>query len=359
MRKVLIPALFLFIFAFLTSSCATQKYTYREPAYDKSITPWSVLKGISLSRELKKKILALNPESVSGKDVQEILSRAPAPRIINIHGGIYPVHLAMESFSHFLISMGYPVEKIRNPKNGSYSHSCYESSTKLAGMIAWYYEREGLRPMIIGHSQGGVQAIKVLHQLAGNLNTSIPVWNPLHDKAEVRNVIIDPVTGNERPVTGLTISYATAVGAGGLTRFLPNQWVMTGKLRSIPDSVESFTGFVIGLDILGGDLLGFGPGNRYEPNGTARVRNVTLPATYSHVTVPTTRHLAESHDIRDWLNTYTPSDEPELNVTFESSSTNILWAADVWHSIKKHWVLELQRVIHAQRDMMASWTAGN
>ena len=44
------------------------------------------------------------------------------------------------------------------------------------------------------------------------------------------------------------------------------------------------------------------------------------------------------------------SEKPVLNVTFESSSTNILWAADVWHSIKKHWVLELQRLIRAKTD---------
>lgn len=357
MRKKFIPVLF-FICAGLAGSCATHTYTYREPSYEENVSPWSVLKEIFLSPEHKQDILALDPESVSGQDVQEVLSRAPAPRIINIHGGIYPVHLVMESFSHFLVSMGYPEEKIRNPKNGSYSHSCYESSARLAGMIAWYYEREGLSPMIIGHSQGGIQAVKVLHQLAGNFSASIPVWNPLRDKAEDRNVIMDPLSGNLRPVTGLTISYATAVGAGGLTRLLPNQWVMTGKLRSIPDSVESFTGFAIGLDILGGDLLGFGPGNRYEPNGTARVRNVTLPATYSHVTVPITKHLANNDEIRNWLNSFVPSDEPELDIEFESSSTNILWAADVWHSIKKHWVLELQRVIHAQRDM-AAWTANN
>ena len=54
--------------------------------------------------------------------------------------------------------------------------------------------------------------------------------------------------------------------------------------------------------------------------------------------------------MRDWINNYLPSEKPVLDVTFESSSTNILWAADVWHSIKKHWVLELQRLIRAKRD---------
>jgi hypothetical protein len=27
----------------------------------------------------------------------------------------------------------------------------------------------------------------------------------------------------------------------------------------------------------------------------------------------------------------------------------VLWAADVWHSIKKHWALEAQRLVTARR----------
>jgi hypothetical protein len=39
----------------------------------------------------------------------------PAPRIMLVHGGVYPVHLAMTSFGTFLSSMGYPGAKIRDP----------------------------------------------------------------------------------------------------------------------------------------------------------------------------------------------------------------------------------------------------
>jgi hypothetical protein len=351
MRKFPLVISSFFILILIVTGCETPRYSYRESTYEKRIEAWTVLREFSLEPELERRILHLNPEYITGQDIHDVLSKAPGPRIINVHGGIYPVHLAMESFSYFLIAMGYPEEKIRDPGDGSYSYSCYESSQKLAGLIAWYYEKEGMKPMLVGHSQGGIQTVKILHQLAGNMSDTIPVWNPLLDKAEDRSSIIDPITGKEVPVVGIKVSYATAVGAGGFTRFLPNQWAMTGRLRSIPDSVEHFTGFYIGLDLLGGDFLGFGPGNKYEPNGTAEVRNVRLPASYSHVTVPTTRHLAESHEIRDWINSYTPSEEPELNTEFESPSTNILWAADVWHGIKKHWVLELQRLIRAKNSM--------
>lgn len=339
------------VFILALGSCVSHRYSYREAGYEKSVVPGTVLNNFNLEEELENRIRTLDPESVAGRDVEETLSHAPAPRIMNIHGGIYPVHLLMESFSKFLIFMGYPENKIRNPGDGSYSRSCYESSAKLAGLLAWYYEKEGMRPMIIGHSQGGMQAVKVLYQLAGHFSGRIEVWNPLTDDGEKRFTIIDPLTGEERPVVGLEASYVSAVGAGGMTRFLPNQWSMINRLRHIPDSVEEFTGFYMGLDFFGGDLFGFGSANKYEPNGDAAVRNVRLPASYSHIIVPMTRHLAKTEDTRKWINKYVPSDEPEIDKEFESSSANILWAADVWHSIKKHWVLELQRLILAKRNL--------
>jgi len=341
--------IYFFLLALSISGCAAHRYAYRLPTYEIPVERNTVLRSINVPPDIEEKILALDPESVSEKDIDEVLSHAPAPRIMNIHGGIYPVHLIMESFSKFLILMGYPEEKIRNPADGSYSYSCYESSRKLAGLLAWYYEREGMRPMIVGHSQGGIQTIKVLHQLAGHFEEQIPVWNPLDGKAGNRFSIIDPLTGEVQPVVGMKLSYATAVGAGGITRFLPNQWEMMNKLRTIPDTVEEFTGFYMGMDIFGGDLLGFGPANTYEPNGSTIVRTVKLPATYSHIFVPITRHLAKHQDTRDWINKYVPSDDPQLTGEFSSSTTNILWAADVWHSIKKHWVIELQNLIRAKR----------
>ncbi len=306
--------------------------------------------SLSLSRDMEDRILAIDPEQVTETDVKQILSTGPAPRIINIHGGIYPVHVVMESFSKFLMGMGYPESSIRNPGDGSYSFSCYDNSHKIAGAIAWYYEQDGMRPMMVGHSQGGIQAVKVLHDLAGSFEPRVAVWNPLTDKAEERYEVREPLTGYPTPVVGLQVSYATAVGAGGLTRILPNQWKMMRKLRQVPDSVIDFTGFYMGMDLLGGDLLGFGSGNKYEPSGVAIVRNVRLPTGSNHFNIPSTKHLLENGQMTEWIYNYIPSEEPTLDVEFGSDSSHILWAADVWHSIRKHWVLELQRVIHAQRD---------
>lgn len=338
------------LFVFSMHGCSARTYSYREPFYERHVEGHELLAEFSLPAEVEDEILALDPERITGEDIAGTLSRASAPRILNIHGGIYPVYLIMESFSKFLIFMGYPEEKIRNPRDGSYSLSCYEKSTNIAGQIAWYYEKEGMRPILVGHSQGGIQVVKVLHQLSGTFNRNIPVWNPLTEKAEDRNFIIDPLTGSETPVVGLRLAYATAVGAGGITRFLPNQWSMLGRLRGIPDSVEEFAGFYMGMDVFGGDLLGFGPLNHFRANGTAFVRNIKLPFSYSHVMVPVTRHLAKNEETRNWINSYTPSEEPGQAAGVSSPGINILWAADVWHSIKKHWVLELQRLIRAKRD---------
>jgi hypothetical protein len=303
------------------------------------------------SPEMRQRIMALDPEHVTDEDIHEALIGAPAPKIINIHGGLLPIESSMTSFAEFLIGMGYPRASIQNPRDGSYVFGYYVSSAKISGVIAWYYEHNGLRPMIVGHSQGGIQAVKILYKLAGDSTEKIPVWNPLTWKAEPRHEFIDPLTGCLRGVVGLRLPFATAVVAGGLGRALPNQWQMNGKLRKIPDSVEEFTGFQKGMDILGGDYLGYGPGNDYKSSGKAVVRNVRLPATYAHSTIPRTSHLLKSQQLKDWINNYQPSQDPvatpQLEVVFDADSSHVLWAADVWHSIKKHWVLELQRLLQA------------
>ena len=123
-------------------------------------------------------------------------------------------------------------------------------------------------------------------------------------------------------------------------------------LRDVPDSVEDFTGFYKGKDLLGGDLLGYGSVNHFQAMDKAAVRNVCLPSDYKHGAIPDTKHLLHSQQIKDWINRYHPADKPfdapQLEVKFDADSDHILWAADVWYSIKKHWVIELQHLLNAQ-----------
>ena len=68
----------------------------------------SVLRSIAMDRALEDRILALNPDRISEADVADTLSKAPAPHIMLLHGGVYPVHVMMESTGKFLVKMGYP-----------------------------------------------------------------------------------------------------------------------------------------------------------------------------------------------------------------------------------------------------------
>jgi hypothetical protein len=336
------------IVALADTGCATRPAGDPNPAFAARPAAQSVLRSVRTDRALEDRILALDPERISAEDVRETLLKGPVPRIILLHGGIYPVHLVMKSAGQFLTGMGYPEDRIRHPGDQRWSHSPYENSAQIAGLIAWHYERDGMRPMMIGHSQGGIQAVKVLYELAGQIDNPLRVWNPLTDDAEDRTSIVDPFTGAERPVIGLTVSYVSIVAAGGLALLLPNQWTMAGRLRTIPDSVDEFTGFAIGIDLFALTLPGDTEAINFRREGNTVVRGVMLPVSYSHIFVPDTVELITDAATRNWIDTYRPADAGVATPP-ESAGGGALWAADVWHSVKKHWTIEAQRLIRAKR----------
>ena len=346
--------LLLVAFALVVGACTTAPQRAEPPA-----TPvaGAVLRSVQLDRNAEERILALDPKHISGEEVRTVLAAAPAPHALLLHGGIWPVHLAMTSFAEFLIGMGYPEKSIRRSdgeQDNPYSYNPYKDSKELAGIIAWYYERDGLRPMMVGHSQGGIQTVKVLYELAGDYQAQIPVWNAQTDVAEDRTTIIDPLTGATRPVVGLSVSYASAVGAGGVAFLLPNQWSMVHRLHTIPNTVDDFTGFVIGVDMIALNFPGSRGADVYRHNGTAEVRTVILPTQYFHPMVPVTRELSTSESMREWINAYVPGAKEQLQALPEGPSYNVLWAADVWYSVKKHWCLEAQQLIRAKRAALAA-----
>jgi hypothetical protein len=313
-----------------------------------------VLRAIALDRSLEDRVLALDPENITAEDVRDTLARVPAPRVVLLHGGVFPVHLAMTSFAHLLIGMGYPEERIRVPGSNDWSHNPYLPSERVAGLIAWSYENEGMRPMLIGHSQGGIQVVKVLHDLAGTYGDDVRVWNPLIGGFEPRKTIIDPFTGRERPVVGVQVSLASAVGAGGPSFIFPNNWDVIGRLRDIPDTAVQFNGYFIGIDWFVMNVGG--PGNdRFRGRGATQVRNVELPAGYLHVSVPVSHHLPKDATLRKLMDDYRATTEkPDEAAMPGNYSDNFYYAADNWHGIKKHWALEAQRVIRARRSLVAA-----
>jgi hypothetical protein len=307
------------------------------------------LGGEPLDRTTVERLLALDPERISEKDVRETLARAPAPRIIALHGSM-PI-VTMTPFAEFLIAMGYPADRLRNPRDGRFTYSSFTDSRELAGTLAWHYEREGSVPMLIGHSQGGMLAVKVLQDLAGASGDRLPVWDPLRGAPEDRTTIVDPISGAERPVVGLQVPYAAALATGSLMRVLLGQWGMLARLRSVPDSVDEFTGYFIEWDPIAGTGPDAARENPYRPTGTARVRNVMLPGDYGHITLPLVRHLADNPATREWISRYHPATGAAAPpVIPDADLSNIVHAADIWFSVKKHWCLEAQRRVRAGRS---------
>jgi hypothetical protein len=313
----------------------------RTPAAGASIS------RMTLDRATEDRILAIDPERVTEADLQGPLKAAPAPHVVLLHGGVYPVHLLMENFARFLISMGYPEASLRDPGDRSFSYSPYGDSAQQAGLIAWLYERDAMRPMMVGHSQGGIQAVKILYELAGNLQTPLHPYDPITSTLESRTTITDPLTGAQRPVIGVQASYVAVVGTGGISLALPNHWIIASRIRVIPDSVDEFVGYRIGLDLFAWDIPGMENIKTFSSAGKAHVENVTLPASYSHVFVPVTTSLASNPDMHRWLDRYDPNDSS--TAAPPEDLPNALFAADVWHGIKRHWVTELKALIRARR----------
>jgi len=311
--------------------------------------PRAVVDALALDPATEDRILALDPLHVSEKDIRDTLAGAPAPRIILSHGGVFPVFLIMWSFGKFLNKMGYPEASIRDPASGEWSYTPYDTTDRLAGLIAWAYEHEGMRPMMIGHSQGGLFVVKILKRLAGQFGDSARVYDPIRGSYQDRTTIVDPLTGKERPVVGLSMAYGSAVGAGGIALALPAWWEPLATLRKIPDTVDDFTGFFIDADLIALSFTGNPLDVQYEPTGTANVRNFRLPVTYNHITVPITEDLASDEGARAWIDAYVPGKEQDTSGLSLNAQLHVLWAADVWYSIKKWWVLELQRLIRARR----------
>jgi hypothetical protein len=284
-------------------------------------------------------VRALDCRRITAADVAQVLAKSPAPRIILFEGSLAVTTMA--PFADFLGAMGYPPERLRDPRDGRTSQASFGDSRRWAGTVAWYFENEGMMPMLIGHSQGGMMALRILYELDGAFDEAIPVWDPVAGEGLARTTIRDPRSGAMRPVKGLTVDYAAALATGKLMRVLLGQWDMIARLRKVPDTVADFTGFAIHWDPIAGT---FGDPEPYAAVGTARVRNVTLPAGTSHVGIPDTLHLATQAVTRRWIEDWSPDHPSPLPEGAGIDTTNIVHAADIWYSVKQHWCEAAQRV---------------
>jgi hypothetical protein len=245
----------------------------------------------------------------------------------------------MEPFARFLIAMGYPAARLADPEGGEFSESSFMRSDVLAGELAFDYERTGMSPMLIGHSQGGMLVIRTLYELAGAFHDAIRVVDPASGEVLARTTIVDPYTQRARPVVGLRVAYGAAIATGWLPRLMLGQWSMLSRLRTVPDSVDDFTGFILPNDPIEGNLFGDRP---YEASGSAHVRTVVLPESYHHVTLPRVAHLAADPALRAWIDAWRPGDR---TMPPQGDTSNLVHATDIWYSVKRHWCLQAQRLL--------------
>ena len=308
-----------------------------------SLQAWAATTEVETQSE--DAILALDPDRLSDRQVQDVLSKAPAPKVLTFKGTLFA---DLESFGWYLSAMGYPAARTHTFDVNWQGCTCVECA-EIVGTMAWYYEQDGMVPMLVGHSGGGVVVSRILYELAdtGVARTGqrrIPVWNPVKKQAEPRYVVRDPITGATRSFSELRVPYAAVLATGTLMRKFPGFPGCdddVARLLKIPDSVVDFTGFQIDGDVF---TIGTGP---YRSMGAAAVRNVQLSFATSHINAFSLDSLATNADTRAWISAYRPTRAYDPKSV--PDAPNITQAADIWYSIKKHWCIEAQRLILDRR----------
>jgi len=308
------------------------------------VTLLSIAFAVDAAAATARDAAPLDCDRLAGVDAAQDMQNLPAPRIVSFHGSV--PFVTMEPFARFLIGMGYPEASLRDPFDGSVTQSSFADSERLAGALAWYYEHDGMRPMLVGHSQGGMMVMRILHELAGAFHDEIGVVDPATRNELGRTTIRDPETGAVRPVVGMQVAFAAAIATGTLPRVLLGQWSMIPKLRKVPDTALEFTGFAIAYDPIAGNLATAEP---YVATGSCAVRNVMLPATYSHIGAPIMDQLAAQPATRAWIVAWSP-DAAAPPVPEGVDARNLELAADLWYSIRRHWCSEGQRRLDRHRS---------
>jgi hypothetical protein len=359
-QRLRLPASLLLI-VLLTTACITAP---RLPANDdfRPVPPephgWAALRE---DPELVEKILALDPTDIDADDV-EILRRGPTPWIFTIA----PVHPWAWTFLYlieFLGEMGYPMDRMGDPRYPKYKIYWRTDGPLIAGMAASFYEQDGMAPMIIGWSGGAIQTVVVLHSLSNTTGEhSIVVRDLRTGEADGRDWILDPVSGERLEISDVQFSLGGALAAGGLGRMVRGpRWEIDHGLRLVPDSVRDFVGFQVPNDVFGSDkpfssAKKFAAANEFTATGSAKVRSIVGDSSYHHFNTFHCEHLLANPEGRQWVDAYRPDSGYGLRnflgteeMKFRRELRN-LWCGEIWYAIKKNWAIEAQRVARAIRS---------
>jgi hypothetical protein len=289
------------------------------------------------------RILALNPEQISAAEVRDVLSRATAPRIINLQGSL--AWITMQPFAEYLVAMGVPEERLRNPANGTLSYSSFADSERLAGTLAWYYENEGMMPMLIGHSQGGMLAIRCCMSWSA-LSRIDRRAEPRHRRIRSPHSITDPSDGRVRPVSASKYPLRPRSLRANCRVCCWDSGRCSANCGD-SDSVEEFTGFTILWDPIAGTFPEASPTMRPVPPRCA----MWIAGGHESYRTADAKELATHANTR--------MDRPVSTGRTDAAGRggrrpgNLVVAADIWYSVKKHWCLEAQRVIRQRRVVAA------
>ena len=198
-----------------------------------------------------------------------------------------------------------------------------------------------MMPMLIGHSQGGMLAMRTLHELAGDVRRRVPGRRSARPRAALpRTTIVDPLHRRERPVVGLHVGVRGRARHRQAAARAARQWSMLPRLREIPDTVAEFTGF-----------RHPGRPDRRQPlrrralrarrHGARAQRHAAgelQPHRRCRARAPrrATRHARVDRRLRTGRSRRAAGAGGRRHA-------NLVHAADIWHSVKQHWCLEAQR----------------
>ena len=321
--------------------------------------------------DLARRILALDPERITPEDIARTLSKGPTPWLMGI-APLPPWAVEFLNLIQFFVKSGYPPGRIGDPRINDYRINWREKPEVIGGMAAWFYENDGMAPILIGWSGGGILVVHVLHTLNGSLDTEkVRMVNARTGKIEERTWFRDFHTGESRPMRELRIPFAAALAAGGLGRYVQSKvWPIVQGLHRIPDTVQEFLGFKAPLDIFGTDMLngsdaGFIEANRFQPMGTARVRSIMTDDSYEHFWVVHCNELLDDPQGTVWIQNYRPDPgygqrdyRSTRAFSFVEGKRN-LFCGELWHGVKKHWALSAQRVARTfleRREATSRWS---
>ena len=246
--------------------------------------------------------------------------------------------------------MGYPEERVRNPRDGSLSYSSFVDSARTRrndGVVlrARRHGADAHRPQP-GRNDGGTRPARA----GGRLRTTRSrCGTRCATKPRTRTTIVDPFDG-ERASRGRT--QGSLRGGDRNRHSCRGSCSVNGtcskRLHEIPDTVEEFTGY---LARVGSDRRQFrARGALSSATGTAQVRNVVLPPAASHITAPAgARARARSGDAGVDRRLRRRRERRSCRSKQARTFRNLLHAADIWYSVKKHWCLEAQHMIRALR----------